>query len=152
MLNGQGTGGRTPERRYYRARGQEDRPHGEAFYGTNGTLFSDRIGFEVVPELQSARRSGGGGASGPRMQRREVTGQDATDQHTRNFIECVRSRQRPAADVEIGHRATVIAHLGNIAYRTGRKLRWDAGKEEVVGDPEANALLGRAARKPWDII
>jgi hypothetical protein len=45
-----------------------------------------------------------------------------------------------------------VAHLGNIAFRTGRKIRWDAAKEEVVGDPEASGLLRRVARKPWDII
>jgi hypothetical protein len=54
--------------------------------------------------------------------------------------------------VEIGHKATIVGHLGNIAYRTGRKLRWDAAKEEIVGDAAANALLGRVARKPWDLI
>ena len=86
------------------------------------------------------------------MPRKEAAAEDRTDLHAKNFIECVRSRQRPAADVEIGHKATIVGHLGNIAYRTGRKLRWDAAKEEIVGDVEANALLGRTARKPWDLI
>ncbi len=149
MLNGQGTGGRTPGKKYYRARGTEDRPHGEALYGTNGTLLTDRIGYEVIPELGPAR---GGRSSGPRMARKEAAAQDATDRHVANFIECVRSRQTPAADVEIGHKAAIVAHLGNIAYRTGRKLRWDAAREEIIGDPEASALLGRPARKPWDLI
>jgi hypothetical protein len=45
-----------------------------------------------------------------------------------------------------------VAHLGNIAYRTGRKLRWDAAQEEIVGDPQAAALLSRKARKPWGLI
>jgi hypothetical protein len=54
--------------------------------------------------------------------------------------------------VAIGHRATIVAHLGNIAYRTGRKIRWDAAKEEIIGDPQASGLLGRKARKPWDLI
>src|SRR5262249_15010091 len=130
QLNGHGTGGRTADRRYYRARGKDDRPHGEAFYGTNGTLFSDRLGFEVFPELKSSRR--GGGAPEFRMKRLEAAGRDATDAHVKEFIDCVRSRRKPAADVEVGHRAAVVAHLGNIAYRTGRKLRWDAAKEEVL--------------------
>ncbi len=149
-VNGQGLGGRTPGRSYYRARGPDDRPHGEAFYGTRGTLLSDRIGFEVVPELESVRA--GGMTPKPRTGRREAAGRDATDKHVQNFIDCVRSRQRPAADVEICHKASTVAHLGNIAYRTGRKLRWDAAREEIVGDAAANALLGRAARKPWDLI
>ena len=52
--------------------------------------------------------------------------EDATDLHVKNFIECVRSRKKPNADVAIGHKASNACHLGNIAYRTGRKLRWDA--------------------------
>ncbi len=149
QLTGHGLGGRTPGRKYYRARGTDDRPHGEAFYGTNGTLFSDRIGFEIYPELERAGRPG---AAQPRMKRQEAVAADTTDLHVQNFIDCVRSRKTPAADVEIGHRSTLVAHLGNLAYRTGRKLRWDAAKEELVGDSEATKLLGRAARKPWDLI
>src|SRR5262249_11962254 len=150
QLNGHGSGGRTPGKRYYRARGPDDRPHGEAFYGTNGALFSDRIGFEIYPQL--APGAPPGGPPSFRMKRREEAAQDTTDLHVKDFIECVRSRKRPAADVAIGHRSSLVPHLGNLAYRTGRKLRWDAAKEEIVGDPEASALLGRKARKPWDLI
>jgi predicted dehydrogenase len=141
-LNAHGVGGRTPGKKYYRARGPDDRPHGEAFYGTNGTLFSDRIGYEVYPE----------GGSRPRTARKEAAGQDDTGKHAQNFIDCVRSRKRPAADVEIGHRSSVVPHLGNIAYRTGRKLRWDAANETILGDAAAAELLGRQARRPWDIL
>jgi hypothetical protein len=61
-------------------------------------------------------------------------------------------RKKPAADVEIGHRSSLAAHLGNIAYRTGRKIRWDATGETIADDLKAAALLGRKARKPWDLI
>jgi hypothetical protein len=81
-----------------------------------------------------------------------VAADDATAVHVRNFIDCVRSRQRPSADVEIGHRSSIVPHLGNIAYRTGRKIRWDADREQIVGDPDAAKLLSREARKPWDLI
>jgi hypothetical protein len=64
----------------------------------------------------------------------------------------VRSRQRAAADVEIGHRSTTVAHLGNISYKTRKKLIWDSTKENFVGDPEASSLLSRKARTPWDLI
>jgi predicted dehydrogenase len=151
MLNALGVGGRTPGKRYYRARGKDDRPHGEAFHGTNGTLFSDRIGFEIYPELEPASAPGQS-ALQFRMQRKERSAQDATDLHVKNFIECVRSRRSPAADVEIGHQASVAAHLGNIAYRTGRPIRWDAAAEQIPGDAKASELLGRKARKPWDLI
>lgn len=151
MLNGHGSGGRTPGKRYYRARGPDDRPHGEAFYGTNGTLFCDRLGFEIFPELEPP--------SGPgrsplqfRMPRKDRTAQDTTDLHVKNFIDCVRSRNKPVADVEIGHHSTIAAHLGNIAYRTGGKIHWDAAQEKILADAKASELLGRKARKPWDLI
>ncbi len=133
MLNGHGCGGRTPGRNYYLTRGKDDRPH----QGESG------------PGAASSSASPSGGY---RMERKGAQGEDATGLHVRNFIECVRSRQTPAADVEIGHRAATVAHLGNIAYRAGRKIRWDAGREEIMGDPEASALLARKARKPWDLI
>lgn len=156
-INAHGVGGRTPEMAYYGARGSDDRPHGEAFYGTNGALFSDRIGFEIYPEPKPiARRDGSQRLNAPvegyRMEPKRVAGRDCTDLHVRNFIECVRSRAMPAADIEIGHRSTTVAHLGNIAYKTRKKLVWDAAKEDFKDDLEASRLLSRKARKPWDLI
>ena len=156
MLNAHGAGGRTPGKKYYQARGADDRPHGEAYYGTNGTLIADRLGFEIYPESNTTSGPGAAGreqrSEGFRMQRKEMSAEDATASHVKNFIECVRSRKKPAADVEIGHRSTIVAHLGNIAYRTGHKIRWDAAKEEIVDDPEAAKLLARQRRKPWALI
>jgi len=138
-LNAHGLGGRTPGMKYYNARGAEDRPHGEAYYGTNGALFADRIGFEIYPERD-------------RVKRRQTNVADATSPHARAFVECVRSRKTPPATIEMGHRATLIGHLGNIAFKTGRKLKWDAAREEFPSDSEASKLLGREARKPWNLI
>ena len=70
--------------------------------------------------------------------------------HTRNFLDCVKSRQQPASDLESGHEIATACHLSNISLRVGRKLVWDAGKEEVVDDNEANAMLVRPYRQPWD--
>ena len=142
---------------YYLTRADDDRPHGMAFYGTNGTLYADRIGFEVYPEPQGESGPGAWNAAGTpheefRMERQSGMEKDATALHAQNFIECVRSRQKPAADVEIGHRSAIVPHLGNIAIRTGHKLRWDSVKEEIVGDPAASAYLARKARMPWDQI
>ncbi len=156
-INSHGLGGRRPGMSYYLARDQEDRPHGEAFYGTNGTLFCDRIGYEIYPEpkahsnqdLYQARSEA---PQGYRMQRRQAQATDATDLHVRNFIECVRSRRQPTADIEIGHKSTIIPHLGNIAYKTKKKLCWDSAKEDFIDAPDASKLLGRVARKPWDLI
>jgi hypothetical protein len=61
----------------------------------------------------------------------------------------MRARSRPVADVELGHQASNVAHLANIAYKTGRKLRWDEEKELFVDDPQASSLLRREARLPW---
>jgi predicted dehydrogenase len=156
MLSGAGTGIRSEGKKYYQARGKTDRPHGEAFYGTNGTLLSDRLGFEVLPELKLGKRdrtlSRPAEVEGIRMEAREVSAEDATGLHVNNFIECVKSRKKPNADVEIGHRASIVGHLGNIAFRTGHKIEWDAAKEEIVGDAEASKLLSHEMRKPWDLI
>jgi hypothetical protein len=92
------------------------------------------------------------GTDGVRAGRKERTGPDASAAHARNFLECIRTRRTPAADVRLGHLASNACHLGNLAYRTGHKLRWDAAREQVVGDSPAQALLGRQARKPWDLI
>jgi predicted dehydrogenase len=156
MLNAHGAGGRSPGKKYYQAHATDDRPHGEAYYGTNGTLIVDRLGFEVYPELNAVSGPGAAGrgdnSEGTRMERKEMSADDATGLHVKNFIECVRTRNRPAADVETGHRSTIVAHLGNIAFRSGRKIHWEFAKEDIVDDPESSKLLGRAARKPWDII
>jgi predicted dehydrogenase len=156
MLNAHGAGGRTPGKKYYQAKGAQDRPHGEAYYGTNGTLIVDRLGFEIYPEMKNVSGPGALGKGevieGFRMERKEVAAEDATGLHVKNFIECVRSRKQPVVNAEAGHRSTNVAHLGNIAYRTGRKIRWDASKEEITGDDDAAKLLSRKARKPWDLI
>jgi hypothetical protein len=52
--------------------------------------------------------------------------------------------------VEDGHRTAVACHLANISLRVGRKVRWDPDNEQVIGDPEASAMLERPYRKPWD--
>jgi len=157
MLNGHGCGGRTTGRKYYLARGATDRPHGMAFYGSKGSLFADRIGFEIFPEPRGESGPGaenlrGLADKGMRTEPVEAAGEDATGLHLKNFIECVRTRQKPTADVEIGHRSTIVSHLGNIAFRTGHKIRWDSEREEILDDLAASALLDRPARKPWDFI
>jgi predicted dehydrogenase len=144
-LNAHGLGGHTPGMKYYNARGAEDRPHGMAFYGTNGALFADRIGFEIYPEPQR-------GSAEFRMERHQVQSADATSLHARNFIDAIRGLASPNAPVELGHRAATVAHLGNIAFKTGRRLLWDAAREDFPGDPEASRLLGRRARPPWNLI
>jgi hypothetical protein len=75
-----------------------------------------------------------------------------SDNHYRNFIDCVISRKETAAPVEVAHRSITICHLGNIALRLGRKkLKWDPVKEQIVGDDEAARMLSRPYRAPWKL-
>ncbi len=70
----------------------------------------------------------------------------------RNFLDCVKSRQACYFPPEIGQRCFTIAHIGNIAMRLGRKLRWNPEEERFVSDDEANRMLRRTARSPWDVL
>ncbi|MFO0898547.1 MAG: Gfo/Idh/MocA family oxidoreductase [Pirellulales bacterium] len=75
-----------------------------------------------------------------------------SDNHFRNFIDCVLSRGETAAPVEVAHRSITICHLGNIAMRLGReKLKWDADTEQILDDAEASKLLSREYRDPWTL-
>ena len=71
--------------------------------------------------------------------------------HHQEFLDCVRSRKRTLTPVEIGHRSQTPGHLGYIASVVGRKLKWDAAKEEIVGDPEASRLMTKQMREPWKV-
>ena len=71
--------------------------------------------------------------------------------HVRNFLNCVKSRKDPIASVEVGYRSVSVCHLGNIAMRLHRKIRWDPAKEQIIGDDEAAAMLTRPMRAPWRI-
>lgn len=74
---------------------------------------------------------------------------DFQGNHLKNWLDCIKTRARPVADVEIGHRSATVCHLGNIARWTGRRLQWNPAKEQFVGDTAANQLLDRERRKPW---
>jgi predicted dehydrogenase len=71
--------------------------------------------------------------------------------HIQNFFDCMRSRKKPTADVEIGHRSTTVCYLVNICRELGRKLKWDPKAEKFVGDEEANKLLWRPRRKGYEL-
>jgi len=74
-----------------------------------------------------------------------------SDNHHQNWLDCIKSRERPICDVEIGHRSATVCHLENIAIRTGRALTWDPAKEQIVGDEAANRWLSRPMRAPWHL-
>jgi len=71
--------------------------------------------------------------------------------HMQNWLDCIRTREKPVADVEIGHRSITVSHLLNITRRIGRPLEWDPAKEQFVGDDEANKLVERPRRKGYEL-
>jgi len=71
--------------------------------------------------------------------------------HVRNFLEGVKSRKRTASHPELAHRAHTIAHCGNLCLRLGRKLRWNPEAERFVDDDQANRMIRRAPRPPWQV-
>src|SRR5207248_4099460 len=100
-------------------------------YGDKGTVLVDEKGWSVEdPDGGQPETPVGGRAT------------NGVADHVQNFLDCVASRQKPNADIEIGHLSTRLCHLGNIAFRTGRKLTFDTSNEKFH-DPEADALLSR---------
>ena len=141
---------------------------GLEFFGSKGSLIINRAGFEVIPDMKVDPNNTipvfqGHPAGGPRRSdtkpapwvkplKEPGSGEEQFDLHVKNFLECVKSRKRPVADVEEGHQVSSACHLANISLRLGRKLRWDADKEEILGDREASAMLERPYRRPWDQV
>jgi len=121
--------------------GLNGRPWGISFTGSHGTLYLTDAGFEV----QSERRK-----DGDEPQKFPGSG-DARPAHVRNFLDCVKSRQQPVENLTVGHHVSTVAHLGNVAQRSGRKIYWDHEKERVIGDKEADQLVGVEYRKPWKL-
>ena len=125
--------------------GYYGRSHGVGFVGNNGTLVVDRNGWEVIPEYEN---------NTPKIKKQQhAKGKESgLDLHMKNFIECVRDRSRlPNANIEIGANIARVAILGNIAYKTGRRLTWDHTASAFVNDSEADGHLTANYRKPWEM-
>jgi predicted dehydrogenase len=123
------------------ALGVNNRPWGISFTGREGTLIITDSGYEVISEpkrksIESKTYSGGG---------------DSRAAHIRNFLDCVASRGEPVENLKLGHHVSTVAHLGNVALRSGRKIQWDAAAEKVIDDVEANRLVSVAYRSPWKL-
>ncbi|MBM4036467.1 MAG: Gfo/Idh/MocA family oxidoreductase [Planctomycetes bacterium] len=114
---------------------------GVVFFGTEGKIAVDRGPLQSWPESIMKKP----------LAPDEVHLYTVRNGHAGNFVECIRTRRRPICDVEIGCRSVTVCHLGNLAYRLGRPLKWDPAKEEFVGDPEANRWLDRPKRAPWTL-
>jgi predicted dehydrogenase len=116
---------------------QPDVPQGVTFVGAEGSIFVDRKTIKGTPAALVAK---------PPDVRLEVS-----RNHHQNFLDCVKSRKRPICDVEVGHRSATVCHLGNVAVRLGRKVRWDPQAERILGDEQAAAMLSRPYRSPWTL-
>lgn len=123
--------------------GAYGRNHGLGFVGENGTLVVDRSGWEVIPEKVSGK------ARMEAVPLKKAYGEGGLNLHVKNHLECIKSRNRNCnASIEIGAHIAKFSQLGNIAYRTGKKLTWD-GKS--FHDAEADKYLCKEYRAPWEL-
>ena len=149
----------------------EKRDRGDEF--ASKTIINYRFADDVVLKLNSADKKLGGGATfigdkgritilrgkyecQPEGLDRDPLPADAirliqSDNHMQNFYDCVVSREEPIMNVESAHRVATLCHLGNIARRLGRGIKWDAEKEEFPGDDEANKYLDYDKRKGFEL-
>lgn len=121
------------------------RDHGVGFVGNNGTLVVDRNGWEVIPEVKQNKDLI------ERVPLIKGTGK-GLELHMANFIEGVKTRnQNLNANITVAANTARVAHLGNIAQRTGKRLYWDNANSTFIGDEEANAYLVPTYRAPWEL-
>jgi predicted dehydrogenase len=127
----------TWEGRNWHRRGFEGAGFGIGFYGDKGSLITDGREYKIYdPEDKIIATQDQG-----------FTGHDP---HLKNFLDCIRSGDRPNADIEQGHKGTLLCHLGNIAYRTGHTLDCDPANGHPKNDPAAEALWSREYRPGWE--
>ncbi|MBM3305339.1 MAG: Gfo/Idh/MocA family oxidoreductase [Candidatus Aminicenantes bacterium] len=122
------------------AGGHDEIWSGTKWIGEHGWIWVDRGEFMTEPESLKRETIGPG----------EVHLYKSRD-HAQNFLDCVRSRRKTIAPAETAHRSASVGHLGVIAMEVGRRIKWDPATETIIGDPEAERLLGRAYRKPWQM-
>jgi predicted dehydrogenase len=116
----------------------KDAKQGTEFIGEKGRLLVYRGGIEATPKelLKGVELS-------------QIVKSQMNVKHAQNFLDCIKSRKAPAADISIGHRSATVCHLGNIAIRTGKKITWDPKSETIVGDAEAAKWTTKEYRKPF---
>lgn len=114
---------------------------GISWSGTEGTIILNDEGWELLVERRKANLE-------PRKSR---TSGDPRPAHVRNFLECVKSRQQPVLNLKAAHHVSTVAHLGNIAYRSGQKITWDAEAERISNNEKADQFVGVQYRKPWKL-
>ncbi len=113
---------------------------GCTFEGADGVIYVDRDKLESTPES---------------ILMEPLTDRDQrvyfSDDHARNWLDCIKTRKDPICTAEIGARSAAVCHLANIGYALRRPLTWDPAKEEFPSDSEANKLLEETVREPWKL-
>ena len=126
------------------AGGHPDIRSGTKWIGTDGWVWVNRGGFEASnPDWKKTKNLPD--------ELRKVKLYESPG-HQRNFLDCIKSRQPTITPVETAHHSTIPGHLGLISMLTGRKIKWDAKKEKIIGDKDASKLLTREYRKPWKSV
>jgi len=123
------------EHRQWSSRGIEGRTAAVAFYGEQGTLILDRSGWKVYDGREG----------------RYANASEIHQSHLQNWIDCLRSRQSPAADLQIGLRSAAMCHLGNISSRLGREIHFDTSSWSCGADIAAMDLFQSLSRSPWEL-
>ncbi len=133
------------------------------FRGTKGTLYIKSNGYEIVPEQVTPNEFAARTPINRSLERGWRVGQKThvaptqksghmeTSAHTRNFLDCVRSRTQPNCDLEKAHRATTTCQIANIALRLKQHLLWDGEKERFSNCDPANEMLSYQYRKPYQL-
>jgi predicted dehydrogenase len=124
--------------------GPDRREHAVVFTGSDATLILDTSGWEIVAEPKKR-------TSVIEMKRRYLTNESVRAAHARNLLDCIKTRQQPVENLEVGHHVTAVSQLGNVALRSKSRIEWDAQAERVTGNEEANKLLFRPYRAPWEL-
>jgi predicted dehydrogenase len=116
-------------------------PWGVAWYGSDGIIMMNDAGWEIIQERRNANLDPAKfkGSGNPRPA------------HVRNFLDCLSSRKQPSLHAELGHQISTVAHLGNIACRTHSTVQWDAAREKIIHNPDADKLVSVKYRAPWNL-
>lgn len=127
------------EMRIWNPYGMDGQENGVAIYGTDASIqvgrWDRRWGYKLFD------------GKGQLVEHNDAD--DESDDHMRNFVDCIRSRELPNGDISIGHLSAIHCHLANIISRTGRNLSFDQETETIIGDPHANLYVKRAYRTHW---
>ena len=123
--------------------GPDRREHGVMFTGADATLILDTGGWEIIAEPKKRGMV--------EMKRVARTDETVRANHARNLLDCMKSRQAPVENLDIGHHVSSVASLGNLALRSRSRLEWDAASERVTNNDAANALVTRPYRAPWKL-